>query len=230
MKLPPISLVIEPTPSFREKIYVYLRDLILSGGIPGGFRLVETQLAKQINVSRTPVREALHLLEREGLLESIPKVGYRVKELKWDEVEEICEIRKVNEILAAGWAMHRMSPAQLRALEENLTISESEAREGDPKSFAERDAEFHDILVRASGSSRLVELCEQLRRHMLRYRIESLYLRETALRAIVGHRRIVECLKRKDMDGIASAVGEHLDFARDSVHRHAFRERGRETR
>ena len=63
--------------------------------------MVETRLAQQINTSRTPVREALHMLEMEGLLEPIPRVGYRVKRIEWDEVEEICAIPAVNESLAA---------------------------------------------------------------------------------------------------------------------------------
>ena len=63
---------------------------------------METRLAEEIRISRTPIREALHMLEREGLLESIPRVGYRVRELKWEEVEAICEIRKLNESLLHG--------------------------------------------------------------------------------------------------------------------------------
>jgi len=90
--------------SIRERVYEVIRNDILNGRIPPGERLVENRLAEEIHTSRTPVREALHMLEREGLLESIPRVGYRVKQIHWDEVEEICEIRAVNETLAARWA------------------------------------------------------------------------------------------------------------------------------
>src|SRR4030042_1887168 len=78
--------------------------------------MVETRLAEEIRTSRTPVREALHMLEREGLLESIPRVGYRVKQIHWNEVEEVCEIRAVNETLAARWAMDRITHQELQAL------------------------------------------------------------------------------------------------------------------
>jgi DNA-binding GntR family transcriptional regulator len=186
---------------------------------------VETRLAKQIKTSRTPVREALHLLEREGLLEAIPRVGYRVKMIKWDEVEEICEIRAVNEILAARWAMRRITPKEIQALEKNIDKGEREVRQGHPKAFVHRDEEFHEILVRASGSERLMELCEQLRRHMLRYRIESLYLPETAIQATEDHRRILECIKAKDEKGIGLAIRGHLEFVKSSVQRYAFREK-----
>ena len=83
------DFVIEHPVSIREKVYDYLRNEILCNRIPAGTRLVEGRLAKQINVSRTPIREALHILEMEGLVESIPRVGYRVNELRWEDVEEL---------------------------------------------------------------------------------------------------------------------------------------------
>lgn len=215
-----IQVSIKPPVSIREKVYRAIREGILSGRFPSGERLVETRLADEIHTSRTPVREALHMLEREGLLESVPRVGYRVKRISWGEVEEICEIRAINETLAARWAMERITAQEIRHMEENLALSEKEVKAGNPRAFVERDAEFHEILARASGSSRLFELCQLLRRHMLRYRVESLYLGETAMQAMVGHRRILECLKQKDRDGIEAAIRDHLAFAKGSIQSH----------
>ncbi len=212
--------------SIREKVYRAIRNDILNGHIAPGDRMIETRLAKQIQTSRTPVREALHMLEREGLLEAIPRVGYRVKRIRWGEVEEICEIRAVNEILAAQWAMKRITPKEIHLLEKNLEAAEREVRQGNPKAFVDRDEEFHEILARTSGSERLLELCEQLRRHMLRYRIESLLLEETALKAIEDHRRILECIKSGDKQAVAQAIRRHLEFVKSSVRRHAFGEGG----
>ena len=213
--------------SIREKVYTAIRSEIFKGRFPIGERIVETQLAKAIRTSRTPVREALHVLEREGLLEAIPRVGYRVKQIKWEEIVEICEIRAVNEILAARWAMERITPKELGVLERNLEQSGKDIQRGNLKSFVERDGEFHDILARTSGSERLVELCHMLRRHMLRYRLESLYLPDTARRALQGHRRIVEGIKRKDRRGIEKAIRAHLEFAKRSIQRYAFEEKGK---
>ena len=103
-------------------------------------------------------------------------------------------------------------------------MAELEVKEKEPKSFIKRDAEFHEILVRASGSERLLELSQTLRRHMLRYRIESLYLRETVLRAIKGHRRIVDCIREKDESGVEVAIREHLEQSKHDIHRYAFLE------
>jgi len=212
-----LNLVIGTTVPIRERVCSTIRNLILNGRLKPGERLKENRLAEEIKTSRTPVREALHLLEREGLLESIPRVGYQVKPLRWEEVEEITAIRIVNETLAARWAMKRMTDKELRALEKNVIDSERKAKAGYPRAFVEGDAEFHEILARASGSRRLLELCQMLRRHMLRYRIESLYEKETALMAIEGHRKILDCLKRKDEKGLESAMREHLEFAKQSI-------------
>ncbi|MBW2369712.1 MAG: GntR family transcriptional regulator [Deltaproteobacteria bacterium] len=218
------KLRIRPPVSIREKVYAVIRDDILSGRIAPGERLVETGLAKEINTSRTPVREALHLLEREGLLESIPRGGYYVKDIAWDEVEEICEIRIINETLAARWAMDRITPRQIEALEKNLAAATEDARGGAPISFVDLDAQFHDILVRASGSKRLYELCEVLRRNMLRYRLESLNSADVVLEAISGHRRILDCIREKNSACIEAAIRRHLDETKDSIRCHAFKD------
>ena len=219
-----IRLSIEKPVSIREKVYAVVREDILNGRFSPGERMVETRLAEEIHTSRTPVREALHMLEREGLLESIPRVGYRVRQMSWSEVEEICGIRAVNEILAARWAMDRITPDELRALEENIAVSKKEIEEGNLRSFVERDAEFHEILARACGSKRLLELCQLLRRHMLRYRVKSLYLKETDLQALLGHTSILDCLRRQDKKGIERAIREHLEFAKQSIQKHVPRE------
>jgi DNA-binding FadR family transcriptional regulator len=124
--------------------------------------------------------------------------------------------------------MDRITHQELQALEENLAFSEREVKAGNPKAFVELDAEFHEILARASGSGRLLELCQLLRRHMLRYRMESLLLAETALQAMAGHRRILECLRRKDRKGIEVAIRGHLEFAKQSIQSQVPWEGGRE--
>ncbi|MEJ2586700.1 MAG: GntR family transcriptional regulator [Deltaproteobacteria bacterium] len=217
-----IRLNIRNPISIREKVYSTLRNDILNAKIQPGSRMVETKLANQIKTSRTPVREALHMLEMEGLLESIPRVGYRVKQIKWEELEEITQIRVVNETLAAQWALKRITPKEIGALEQNISDAEDDLNSGNPRSFVQHDAEFHEIFVRASGSERLLELCQLLRRHMLRYRIESLYLPEVVSGAIVGHKKIVTCIKSEDGRGIEKAICDHLEKSKEEIRRHAF--------
>jgi DNA-binding GntR family transcriptional regulator len=217
-----LELPIEQSLSIREQVYKRVSDLILSGRIAPSDRIVENKLAKQLGVSRTPVREALHVLEMEGFLISIPRIGYQVKELQWEEVAEICEIRKVNETLAARWAMERITPELLNSLKENLDQAEADIKGGKSERFIARDADFHEILVRASGSRRLVEISQILRRHMFLYRIESVSKPDGALRAIESHRRIIDRLKERDMKGVEKAIHDHLDYAKSEIHHYLF--------
>ena len=168
------------------------------------------------------------MLEKEGLLEAIPRVGYRVKKLEFSEVEEICQIRTVNEILAVRWAIHRITPKEIQALQQNIMNTEIELNNGNPLSFVEFDAEFHEILVRASGSERLLELCQLLRRHMMRYRIKAMMRADVVRRAIQGHSRILERLKEKDMEGVEKPIAEHLEISKGEIQRYAFAQNGHE--
>lgn len=215
------AAILQPL-SIREQVYKRISELILSGRIAPAERIMENKLSRQLGVSRTPVREALHVLEMEGFLEAIPRVGYQVKEIVWDEVEDICEIRKINETLAACWAMERITQEELEALQRNLDLAEADVRGGDPRRFVDRDVDFHDIIVRASGSRRLVEICQTLRRHMLLYRVESIYEPEMVLSVIEDHRRILDRLKAHDVVAITRAVSDHLDHVKRNVLHYAF--------
>ena len=102
--------------------------------------LIEAKIARDIGTSRTPVREAFHSLELEGLFESIPRVGYVVKPISEKEVEEICEIRAAIEKLAARWAMGKAHGKLVGELKKNITASEERVSKGDVRSFVDMDA------------------------------------------------------------------------------------------
>ncbi len=215
-------IFIEQPQPMRKQVYEHLRDQILSHAIEPCSRLVEAQIAKEIGISRTPVREALHLLEKDGFIESVPRVGYYVKKLAMDELDEIFEIRLVNEKLACRWAIERMDDAVRRALGKNIAKTEAALQKGSPHLFLKCDEEFHEILVKAAGSKHLLEICQQLRRLMLRYRSESIKTAQSVQTALKGHTRILECLNNKDLSGLESELIAHLNIARSDIREHIF--------
>ena len=217
-------LVIKNTKSIRRKIYDHLREQLLNGEIPPRQHLVEAKIAKEIGTSRTPIREALHSLELEGLIESIPRVGYVVKAIDEDEVEEICEIRVAIEGVGAGWAMEKAPHRLIKDLRKNISMSEEKAAQGDPKAFVELDAQFHEIIARLSGSKRLQELGQTLRRHMLRYRVQSIYLTENVSRAIQGHKGILKAIEKGHSAEVNRAIKVHLEQSKKDILRYAFKE------
>jgi DNA-binding GntR family transcriptional regulator len=217
-------LIIKNSKSIRQKIYDHLREQLLNGEIPPRQHLVEAKIAREIGTSRTPIREALHSLELEGLIESIPRVGYVVKAINEDEVEEICEIRAAIEGVGARWAMEKALQKLIDDLKKNILISEEKVDQGDPKAFVELDAQFHEIIARLSGSRRLQELGQTLRRHMLRYRIQSIYLTENVLRAIQGHKGILEAIEKGNLEEVNRAIKCHLEQSKKDILRYAFKE------
>ncbi len=215
-------LVIGKSKTIRRKVYDHLREQILRGEISPHERLIETKIAKEIGTSRTPVREALHSLEMEGLIESIPRVGYVVKPISEEEVEEICEIRAVIEVLAARWAIEKAHKRLVRELRKNVSASEKKVVERDVRAFVDLDAQFHEIIAKQSGSRRLLELAQTLRRHMLRYRIESIYMVDTVLRAINGHKAILRAIEKADLEEVEQAIRRHLEQSKRDILRYAF--------
>jgi DNA-binding GntR family transcriptional regulator len=214
--------VIEQPPSIRERVYQLIINLFLKGQLLPSERIVENKLAEQLGVSRTPVREALHALEREGFLESLPRVGYQVRGIRREDLDELFELRKVNETLAGRWAIERITPEELEHLEENLNATAEDLQKGQSKSFVFRDADFHELFVQASKSRRLIDICQSLRRQMLLYRVESISEPETVTLGIESHRRILDCLKKHDVKGLEEAIIDHLEYARRDICRRVF--------
>jgi DNA-binding GntR family transcriptional regulator len=208
---------IKRPPTIREEVFKHLRKKILTGEIRPGDRLIESKLADEIRISRTPIREALHNLEKEKLIQSIPRVGYVVREISRDEVEEICEIRASLETLAAKWAAAQITATELRRLERNIQQTAKSIEKNDTRAVVRLDTEFHDIICSASKSPRIEEISQTLRDHMLRFRMKGLCIPEIAYRSNEGHRRILQAIKSGDPQEIESAVSFHLNSTKKNV-------------
>jgi GntR family transcriptional regulator, rspAB operon transcriptional repressor len=218
------KLIILETETIRQKVHHHIREQILNGEIGQNERLIETQIAKDIGTSRTPVREALHNLEQEGLIEAIPRIGYRVKTISDQEAAEIWEIRIALDTLSAKWAYANAPSKLAEELAENITLAELRASKGKPEDFVEHDGQFHKIIARYSGGVRLLELTQTLRRHALRYRIQSIHHSTTIHRAIEEHKIILQAIRQGDMDAIDKAVRSHLEQSKTDTIRYAFKD------
>ena len=212
------KLVIGDTVTIRKKVHAHLREWILSGEVGPHERLVEAKIAKEIGTSRTPVREALHSLELEGLIESIPRVGYRVKRISDEEAVEIWEIRSLIEVLAISWAVEKARERLIGELRKNIALAEERLSRGDVGAMVELDGRFHESIARLSGGKRLLELSRTLRRHALRYRLQGLYQPGSAARALEGHREVLRAVEGGDREAIAHALRQHLEqFKEDAL-------------
>ncbi len=210
----------------RNQVLDQLRQSILTSKIAPGERLYEERLAANIGSSRTPIREALHVLEREGLVESIPRVGYIVKTLNREEFDEIVEIRKAIECLAAVWASDRLGGPILGSLKDNIKKSKELVRQKNVKRFVDLDAKFHELIARASGRKRIYEMSQNLRSHMVCYRVSSIYEVGGTARAVAGHERILDAIQSRDVEKIREAIVSHLNQVKKDVLTYSFEKSG----
>ena len=207
----------ENNSSLRERVYSELRMDILSGRINPGARLVESALAKDMGVSRTPVREALHKLALEGLLYSIPRAGYIVEEMTERDIEDLFQTRMAIEQLAGRWAMVRVTEEELDSMKGNLQKTDDALKSGKTEKMIELDKEFHHILYKACRSKRLYQICKNLSDHTLKFRIACIHFPEIARRAREGHSKIYRALKSKQPDRIDESIEYHMNVTKEDI-------------
>jgi DNA-binding GntR family transcriptional regulator len=214
MKQQILNFKIEKQPHLRKIVYERLKDAILTGAIPKGTKLYESRIAQETGISRTPVREALHALERELLIIAIDKVGYQIVDTDLEDLEEISAIRKTVETLALKKAIDRIGAREINRLEVNLKRAEKARRDYRPDLFIQLDAEFHQILCALSHSERLMRMADTLRKEMQRFRSRTKLDHDLAAESLKYHHKIVSFLKMKDYRSAKKALSDHIDHAK----------------
>jgi DNA-binding GntR family transcriptional regulator len=208
---------IEKQPHLRQIVYEKLKDAILTGAVPKGTKLYESKIAQETGISRTPVREALHALERDMLITAIDKVGYRIVDTDLEDLDEISEIRKTVETLALKKAIGRVGDHEIRALEENLKKSEKAVADRKADLFVRLDAEFHRLLCSLGHRERLMRMADTLRKEMHRFRNRTKLNHALAAESFKYHQKIVMFLKMKDYRNARKALNDHIDHAKEET-------------
>lgn len=202
----------------REIVYEGLRKTIISGIIPVGERIVEKEYAERLNISRTPVREAIRRLEEEELVENIPRVGVVVKRISAEDVIEIYKIRHYLEVLAAINAMENITKEEMKELEELLDLTEQKNNEGDVKEVIRLFGEFNTLIYKASRMKRLASMISELNEYIQKFRDISVTDNERREKALVEHREILKAIAEKNTVDIDSIIKKHLDVSLEVVY------------
>ena len=203
--------------SLGQMVYENLRQTIVRGSIAPGTRLVESQIAEAQGISRTPVREAMHKLERERFLERLPHGGFSVLELSREEIMETFGIRSVLEGYAARLAAINHRPGQLKPLQQKIDEFQRLLDRRHLKELPQVNAEFHDLLYALSDSPRLIRMIDTLRDHIYRYRQIILKEAGQARTSNEDHRLILESIRTRDAAGVEQLVREHIQRGRKMV-------------
>ena len=215
IKLSPRKTYQKNSTSVRERAYEFLKSSVLSGHFNPGERLTEEHLAKKLGVSRTPVREALHKLESEGLIKPLETRGFIVSRDSKDEVEELFELRAILEGYALRMISERISEEDLKQLDRLIAGAEDALRRKRMEEVFKWNTKFHDMLHGiVVDKKRLHRLLVNIRKYVLRYRRDTLQYPDGGKRAVDGHRKILLALRLKDPDLCERMMREHIQEAK----------------
>ncbi|TYP53755.1 GntR family transcriptional regulator [Thermosediminibacter litoriperuensis] len=205
----------EYQPISRE-VFKILREAILGGSLQPGTRLVEREIARQLGVSRTPVREAIHKLEQEGLVRHIPRRGVVVAQISEREVHEVYMIRAVLEGLAARLAAERISPGKLKRLSELMEAMEKACERNDEQTLQTLHLEFNTLIYEAAESPRLHQMINYLVDYIAAFTKLGYSVPGRMRAATQEHRALAEALTKGDGRLAEEIARRHIENSREA--------------
>ena len=167
-------------------------------------------LAEKMGVSRTPIREAIRMLEQEGLAVTIPRKGAEVAKMTEKDMEDVLQIREALDELAAKIACEQISEEQLEELVATMHEFEESTKTNNVKKIAEADVKFHDIIYQSTGNPKLVNMLNNLREQMYRYRVEYLKDVESRKTLVEEHYAVYRALKARNQQQAVKDICIHI--------------------
>lgn len=194
----------------RDVVFNTLRQAILKGELEPGERLMEIQLANRLGVSRTPIREAIRKLELEGLVIMIPRKGAEVARITEKDLKDVLEVRCALEVLAVELACEKITGEQISELKRCMKDFKRAANGMDITAIAEKDVKFHDVIFEATDNKRLIQILNNLREQMYRYRVE--YLKDFKRHASLAeeHELITRYLEEGNIEEARKTIKHHI--------------------
>lgn len=201
----------------RDVVFQTLRNAILKGELKPGERLMEMKLASKLGVSRTPIREAIRLLEKEGLAITIPRRGAQVAKMTQKDMDDVYDIRRSLERLALTYVSGKLEPGQIANMRYAQKVFEEAVAEGEHAEIEQKDWEFHSTIFEATGNFRLLSIMNTLQEQMSRYRWAYLQHNTQLKQLIEEHRRIVDALESGGFEECLSATMAHIDSQEEII-------------
>lgn len=207
-------------PNLRDTVYEAIRASILGHEYPSGAKVPEIVLAKNLGVSRTPVREALNRLEREGIVDVVPRYGAFVRTFTREEILEILRIQEVLEGLAVSLAAPRISDDEITAMEIDLKRISTDIHMPEILNrFMSYDIHFHGTIAAACNSARLESLLSNIRAQMTMCRFATMHLPGRISRSVTEHLAIIEAIKSRGPEKAEKAARAHISAVRADFER-----------
>jgi DNA-binding GntR family transcriptional regulator len=203
--------------SLVNQAYKELKRIILEYRVPLGGKLNEGELAAALGISRTPVREAINRLEKEGLVQIFPQRGAFVVRFSEKDVFELFLIRENLEGLAARLAAERINEENLVKLESSIQGFQEPFTEKDVQRYAKEDFRFHQTIVAVSDAQRLIKMISTLYDHIRIFRLTTLGLSSRMKTSLAEHRLLIEAFQRRDSEQAEQMMRQHIHHVREGV-------------
>ena len=204
-------LPISRTKSLKEKAYDILKELILTGRLEQGKLHNEKRLAEVLGVSRTPVREALLELSREGMVSFVPSKGVKVLKITPKQVQEVFELRRIIEGYIIKSISKQLTPADLKKIEKILSKQDRSASKDEELSFIEMDKEFHLFMASKMGNQQIEAILQNLRDQIHLMGIRAIKDQSRSQQVLKEHQKIFSALKKKDAKRAHEELMKHLN-------------------
>ena len=195
----------------RDVVFNTLRQAILRGEMEPGERLMEIQLAQKLGVSRTPIREAIRKLELEGLVIMIPRKGAEVAHITEKDMKDVLEVRSTLEELVVELAIKNVTDEKIEELKCANKVFESAIVSKDAVNIVEADVKFHDILYSMTNNARLIQIINNLREQMYRYRVEYLKNNDVYEQLVEEHELLIQAVIKHDKAQAKDIICRHID-------------------
>lgn len=201
----------------RDVVFNTLREAILKGELTPGERLMEKQLAEKMGVSRTPIREAIRKLELEGLVIMVPRKGAEVAKITEKDIKDVLEVRATLEALAVKLACRKMDEEHLIKLKKVNEEFTQAAKENDIDLLVKKDVEFHDIIFDSTDNDKLIQIINNLREQIYRFRVEYIRMKEDCSVLAKEHDEILKSIEAKNERHAKEIVAKHVENQEKAV-------------
>jgi len=208
-----------------KKVYRILKARIIKGDLKPGEKILEVNIAEQLGVSRTPIREALRELAAEGFVKMIPNQGMAVNNVSIEDIKEVLQIRKLLEGFAASIAAKKINKGEIKKLEKIIEKMNISISKDDVLVYSDLNGEFHNLILNICGNKRLIKICTNLNGSDHRFRIRALRDNSERLKySLKEHQEIVEALKRKDAEQAERLSKKHINNVLENILTHKGKE------
>jgi len=198
-------------------VYESLKESILNGSLKPGEKLMESRIAEDLGVSRTPVREAIRKLEKEKYVKMIPRKGAYVEDLTMEDILEVLEIRIVLEGLASKLAARNISDEMKDRIRKNMKSFDNASSELDRKELISLDEKFHHIIYQSSGNKKLNEIVRELQDQFQRFRLSYFNELSSYMKLANSHNKLYQAIIDGDEKAAEDYAKEHIEEIRDNI-------------